>query len=535
MKKVLIADDELLVRVGLKSTIPWEENGFSVVGEARNGKECIEIFDKVDPDILLTDIRMPIINGLELIQILKQRKDSLKAIILTHYDDFNYAKEAIKLGASEYILKPDLSSEHLLGILRKISCEIDNTSKTSANLNNESLKEGIELKINGQALLEDIVNLRYTSQLERENIIKRIEMALKNSCYIISCSFAKGNETSNSKISKVSKTTIESITSSIFNDGNTDTYIVVDNNYIFHILNIKNFEDKSSYLKSVINYFVLMKNNLLKLMNLDVEIGISDVGYSALSIPKLLEEAKKAQKLCFFEDSEIVLFTNSKEADLTKKCPQISLEVLKTYIKTLDKEQLNSYIHSIFSDLSSLRKIEYVKEVFNDFISYAKVICNELNITNSQLGDATKFSYSNMEKLTSLNMMCDYICSFYGEFIRSSKENRNYQRYTYVINKSIEYVKNNYARNISLADVADHVEISRSYLSFLFKEETGINLSNYIINYRIEKSKKLLMESNLKMYEIAEQVGFDNPYYFSKVFKDVTGYSCKEFKKLNYN
>lgn len=125
MKKVLIADDEMLVRIGLKSTINWKENGYIVVGEAKNGKECIDIFNKYNADILITDIKMPIVNGLDLIQTLKKKKENLKSIILTHYDDFNYAKEAIKLGASDYILKSNLTSENLLQILNKLSKEID--------------------------------------------------------------------------------------------------------------------------------------------------------------------------------------------------------------------------------------------------------------------------------------------------------------------------------------------------------------------------------------------------------------------------
>ena len=139
MKKILIADDEFLVRLGLKTTIDWEQHGFIIVGEAKNGKEALELFEQSDPDILLTDIRMPVMDGLEVIQTVKQKKRSLKCVILTHYDDFNYAKEAIKLGASDYILKSDLNSDNLFSILNRISNEIDAETKKSSELsvNNE--------------------------------------------------------------------------------------------------------------------------------------------------------------------------------------------------------------------------------------------------------------------------------------------------------------------------------------------------------------------------------------------------------------
>ena len=119
MLKVLIVDDEFLVRVGLESTIPWSEYGFHVVGSARNGKEAIQLFEQYDPDVLLTDIKMPVMGGLELIERLKSVKPSLVAIIITHYDDFNYAKEALKLGANDYVLKTELFPDNLIKIINK--------------------------------------------------------------------------------------------------------------------------------------------------------------------------------------------------------------------------------------------------------------------------------------------------------------------------------------------------------------------------------------------------------------------------------
>ncbi|MDA3955090.1 response regulator, partial [Oceanispirochaeta sp.] len=111
MIKILIVDDELLVRIGLKSTLDWEKYGFSLVGEAKNAKEAEEFFYQFSPDILLTDISMPGINGLELISRLRKMKPELQSIILTHFEDFSYARDALQLGALDYILKSNLTPE----------------------------------------------------------------------------------------------------------------------------------------------------------------------------------------------------------------------------------------------------------------------------------------------------------------------------------------------------------------------------------------------------------------------------------------
>jgi len=121
MIKVLIADDELVVRIGLKTTIDWEANGFTIVGEAINGKDAVELFHKLKPDILVTDIKMPIMDGLEVIQQLKSEHCLFKALILSHYDDFDFARKAINLGASDYILKTELTEQKLLTSLSRLS------------------------------------------------------------------------------------------------------------------------------------------------------------------------------------------------------------------------------------------------------------------------------------------------------------------------------------------------------------------------------------------------------------------------------
>ncbi len=107
--------------------------------------------------------------------------------------------------------------------------------------------------------------------------------------------------------------------------------------------------------------------------------------------------------------------------------------------------------------------------------------------------------------------------------------------YSYYVNKSIQYIKENYERNITLEEVADYSQISKSYLSLLFKQETGINFSTFLTNHRVEKCKEFMKESHYKIYEIADMVGFDNPYYFSKVFKDKVGMSFKEYQRKYCN
>jgi two-component system response regulator YesN len=130
VRKVLIADDEYLVRLGLRTMVDWSSHGFLIVGEAANGREAIDLFNQTDPDVLLTDIKMPLVDGLQLIETLKAKKPSLYVVILSNYGDFAYAQRAIKLGASEYILKSDMNQESILHTLNRVLHDMEAVGQT---------------------------------------------------------------------------------------------------------------------------------------------------------------------------------------------------------------------------------------------------------------------------------------------------------------------------------------------------------------------------------------------------------------------
>ena len=134
MKKVLIVDDEFLARLGLKTLIDWEEFGYKIVGEAANGKEALEILDRTDPDILLTDIKMPVMDGLTLIEEVRKRKKNIQIVVLSNHDDFSYAQKAIKFGVTLYILKSELNEANISNLLKNLSdVSYENTEKNADN------------------------------------------------------------------------------------------------------------------------------------------------------------------------------------------------------------------------------------------------------------------------------------------------------------------------------------------------------------------------------------------------------------------
>lgn len=532
MKKILIADDEFLVRLGLKTTIDWQEHGYMIVGEAKNGKEALDLFEEFDPDILLTDIRMPLMDGLELIQAVKQRKKSLKSVILTHYDDFSYAQEAIKLGASQYILKSDLVAENLLNILSKLSAEIDAENKKTdekPNQTEDDLTSDYKL---GEELLKKLADEGFKSNEAFLQYFRRCEGIFKYDYYIIFT--GQIEDTNNKGFDKDEEhfvKTVKNMLNQLLDSRSTWHCNYINKGQVTCLINTSIEEDSDKLLQYLLNFAVLFKHSLKQFLEADISIGFSVISNLRQEMMTLLKQSRIAGKYCFFEPSGITVFdyTMLEETDV---CPRINLDILRNYIKTLQTENINIYINSVFDKLAGLKQIGYVRDVFIDFISFARIISAELNLEKGGALNETKFSYTVFDKLNSFEAVKKYVLDIYYTLSEYSSGNKP-DGYSYLIRKCIEFIKNNYQKNVTLSEAALAVDVSNSYLSLLFKQETGINFSNYITNYRIEEAKKLLASTNLKIYEIANKVGFESPYYFSKVFKDIMGCTCKDFKNRN--
>jgi two-component system response regulator YesN len=168
------------------------------------------------------------------------------------------------------------------------------------------------------------------------------------------------------------------------------------------------------------------------------------------------------------------------------------------------------------------KNIANTKRLYYELMDYATDIATE-----QDLGKIEGYEF---EKFQDFRSMKAYVINLFSQLLKPKAPS-----YSFIISKCIKFIEDNYSNNISLSDLANYTNKSKSYLSTLFKLETSVNFSIFLINYRIEKAKQLLIESDCMVYEIAEQVGFNNPYYFSKVFKDTTGMSCKMYRDKNYH
>lgn len=539
MLKILIVDDELLVRIGLKSTLDWEKHDFTLVGEAKNGKEAFELFHKYQPDILLTDISMPGITGLDLIRELNNENPQLQSIILTHYEDFSYAQEAVSLGVLDYILKSNLTSQSLLQVLEKARQKIL-SHDSSAGITSSFSEKKADFKL--QKLdLEDLFSIPELTETEQEERIADIESALPFYKYLLVVFQINLNINDHQELEEKKKKAVEEVIAQGISKVSYSVLYRFEADRILFLVNFDAGDINQEIEEKILQLFRTMALTIKKYLNLYLLIGVSRVWDSLHEISQIRKEAEDAVKSAFFLPDHIAQFAGGPGGEQEEKASEfvINKQAVLHLIKTEERQQVFSYIHNQLSMVEQERNYARLTSLFTQLLDLIRELVDQKKYSNKQASVGyAMLEHHNFYSLYDYEAVKMYLLNTFSQLMdkedAQGEEAGGGQR-SYLIRRAMKYIKSNYPKNISLSNVADFVEVSRSYLSFLFKQELGVNFSFFLTQTRIEEAKSLLTNTNWKIYEIAENVGFESPYYFSKVFKEVTGLTCKEYRNTYFS
>lgn len=535
MFKVVIIDDEALVRVGLKSIINWEEQDFELIGEASNGQDGYDLIIDSKPDIVITDIKMPVMDGLEMIKKLIEQDIKPKFVILSSYDDFNLVRKAMKYGIEDYIIKLELESEVLTNILSKIKDKIIVDYKRK----NEEYNIEKHMRVGKYAIREEAIKKIMRKAIVDEDEIReeldylQIKLIEDN----ISCIVVKIKE--QVRFENYGEADMDLLEFSILNilDEIANDFFIA---YSFK-LNMKEYailfsDDSSKNMDEMKRKAGNMTERLITMIkqyfNIDVIVGVSYINKGLSNIRNAYLQSIMALKQSFYNGTEKVFYYNKLNLNENIKknldIHEIIDELLK-YIEINDIEAIELTFENIIELLS---KEKILKDKTYDIcakISYSIITAVEKDEKSIEqiFGD----NESIFKKILSLDSIQDIIswlrklqkklCIFL--ISRDSCHNNK------IISKAKRYVAQNISKTISLQEVSNMLNISPGYFSTIFKQSTGISFIDYVTEVRIEKAKRLLKESSLKIYQIAQMTGYENAYYFSKVFKKITGVTPKEF------
>lgn len=489
MYKVLIVDDEPWIIKDLKSLIDWETFGFRIVAEASSGEEAEKLIKVHNPDMIISDIRMPEMNGLELVQNIKTRRRDMIIVFISAYSDFTYAQEAINIGAFDYILKP-VEVEKLKSTLRKVFLALEERTTINNSIKNYNntrlLTEIIDMKASHSKIRVRLSEYGFCQEYDNFRII-----IVKAESTFISIG-------------------IDIISQDIFSNLMKVKYIsaLMGVNKWIYLINYSsmNKEDTIKFYKKVLS--------IVKLYKLD--IGVSKSFES-------LEEVRS-----FFLQADLMvenrIVTGRHGMYFYRKEKAYSINnICNSMLKTSNQAELRDAIKQIPVKCKKLRlNIEEIIKIYNQ-----AVLCvarsNAVNM-EMEILDKKEFAYrfSSMEDIvkTLLEGFETYSDSDVGKLVSNN-----------IVRKVIDEINNSFNKKIMISDLAEKFHINSNYLSGLFKNYTGKSFTNYLVEVRINKAAELLDDGELTLYEISEKVGYEDYFHFSKIFKKYKNVSPNVYRK----
>lgn len=472
--KILIADDELPIREWLKMSMQNLDEGVNEVITAGNGKEAWNLFQETRPDLVVTDIKMPRMSGLELLSQIKADYPDTYVVMLTSYSEFEYAREAIKYKANEYLLKNEITAEVIEQIISNF-----NESRTT----HKRLKE-----------IQYIKNLLLDTEKTQKFPIKRIE-----GLDFFAVAFQE-DESAAEGFDSYLNSFVQNIQHCYF-----------EKNMSIWVCTYKNSYSMGACFGEAIGFCRHIA--LLK----DTSIGFS--GFTK-EIPEACRRARIALNLSFYESHLNVYSYKEERAEGISKI----MMTRKNAISMVNKErqeEAQEYIGELFKQIEKeqILDLDQIKACFLDIVDAYKV--SKLEYAGYELEELCRQVKVGILDTVHLEELQREMDTFLGELKGTMVIGET--SYSGYVKSAIAYVADNYANLESLSEVAVHVNIHADYFSRLFKSETGVTFNSYLTNYRIQKAVELLTKTDLKVYEVAEKTGYSNLSYFSRVFKKVTG------------
>jgi len=545
--KLIIVDDELFIRKGMES-FHWRSLGFVPLGSASNGKNALELMDKEVADVVITDIKMPVMNGLELSRILQEKYPDCRIIILTGYEDFSYAKTAISVGAFEYILKP-IDLNELNNVFLKLKEVLDDKKKESKLLltYEKQLEETLPFAV--ENFFEGILHQKVIDLDEIEEEMEFLEISAKKTWYVSAVyQFNVTQNTVNSEHNSIEVNELSKKLEHYFEENNASSFFMNDTNAIIAVINFDTRDGSATPYETIEKLIVgsleevssFLKNHPLW----SSQVCVGDIFKNILSLSKSYTQCRLLQGKSFFAQGDKVFYFWKEKIDFVKTLKEYPYEIENKLINAIlegNKEKSNLCLNDFLEEfLKGEFQIEpeYIKSIVNQLLN---ILDRRFNKNGSSLGSVIGIEppfaklIERQKTFFDLRTCIEDVISKVTEYINNINDNNKTSSMVAVKN-AIDYIKEHYYEKISLNQVAEHVYLNGSYLSVQFKKEIGKNFIEYLKEYRLEMAKVLLKRADLKIYTICEMVGYDKQQYFSDSFKAYTGMTPMEFRqKTNFN
>lgn len=525
MYQVLIVDDEPIVKIALRSMINWNELGFHICAAASNGEEALEMAQRFQPDLIICDLKMPIMDGLELIKAVQARNMSCEFLVISNYEDFNYVRTALVLGASDYMLKVSISPEELTAQLQRIREKLDQKQKESSagfHSEDETLIHQEQHAAWREFFTQKNYKLSTLTNITGLDISQLGPLAL---CQISFDWYIQKMETlpSADLIRSTLKNALEPFDHRkiiFFSAGNT-LLVLRESELMQHQNTIAGLAARISQL---FQYYMSLTPAILYQSGIP---GLLEARDAYHNFQELLE-------LSFYGPLTQV---DARELSVSSAVPDVSYKELSAEILAVSDGTLEYASRRLTEILESCRRQNVMP---SKVIQYCVRFIGELeyhipgisSASHDQIADSAEIMRNAISQEELLKNLMDALQAI---FAPEPLQEPQTDTYSAEVTQALSYIQNNYSRKISLAAVAEHVGLSSGYLCRIFKEETGVSINAYINNLRMMKAGELLKDKNSYIKEVAISVGFEDQLYFSRLFKRYYGATPSEYRSSGHS
>lgn len=532
MTKIFLVEDEFVVREGIKNNIDWESRGYDFCGEAPDGEVAYSMIQKLQPDIVITDIKMPFMDGLSLSRLIKAEFPWIEIILLTGYEDFQYAREAIRIGVSSYLSKP-ISGDNLLN-------EVDSLAQRA-----------LEKKQEREATKRYEAEMQERTELDKQEFFRSLLKGGKSFSELVDGAKKLGIDISgpcyNMVLLKLWSTRHESFeySDSVIEIEGKIREIAENEGAVYFDLNIEGIallfrgESDKKINETIMRCTMAIKDMIAEYKHIRYFGGVGQCAGRITEIPESFRWASRAYAHIyltsdngFLMGSEEVLQPVNENLILSAIDPKhIDRKHIKEFLRRGDGSEAEVFLMEFFNGMgpNAIKSTMLRQYIAMDiYFCVADFVENELGVDRKDLDD--QMAVPTPEILAEEAKTQKYLVDTLEKAIEI-RDNNNSGRYHDMIKEAIAYIYEHYSEDdLSLNTLAEHVNFSPNHLSAVFKQETGQPFIKYLTDYRMDQARELLSTTSKKSNEIAMLVGYKDPHYFSYLFKKTQGVTTTQYR-----
>lgn len=525
----MIVDDEPLILAGITSVLDWEKHHCKIVGKATNGQQAISQMEELNPDIVITDIKMPAMDGITYVKQARNLGDDVAFILLTNLEDFELAREAMKLGVVDYLVKLELTEKNLKESLERAKEYCHQKKKMNGIIDYEeefySDKEAAKNYFRNMLLDETSLNENeYFNEISEK--YRELVTVLINFNYTYQDFSQDFTRKDQKKIMAFAENVMEEMVKGFFD---TSCLIRQEQNRFLLILSVIEVKD---YMKKIKKLGEKIISVLKDYFEVEVSLAVSQKGQNISEFSQLVYQVTTAMAQYYYDSANAIIFYTEEHELGVRHKNQFNISFMKKELGQMiaqnDYEGFKKLIDQIIGLFEEYKppRLQAINACYNLYYFTSAFFEDEENAT---------FPYavniiSQLSQLNSLNAIISWI-SWFRDCVSDILKEKKGSRQEWMVLQVHNYIIEHYGEKITLAKVAEELKISQGYLSTAFKKYSGSGFSEYVAEIKVEKAKELISTHQYMMYEISDMLGFDTPYYFSTVFKKVTGYTPKEYEK----